>query len=54
MKLGKQIGDFFSRILSMVLLHLRLMGEVHYINGPETLPPPLSPEEEAEIMQQIL
>ena len=54
MKLEKQIGDFFSRILSMVLLHLRLMGEVHYINGPETLPPPLSPEEEAEIMQQIL
>ncbi len=54
MKLGKQIGDFFSRILSMALLRLRLMGEVHYINGPETLPPPLSSEEEAEIMQQIL
>ncbi len=52
MKLGKQIGDFFSRILSMALLRLRLMGEVHYINGPETLPPPLSSEEEAEIMQQ--
>ncbi|MFR8003923.1 MAG: RNA polymerase sporulation sigma factor SigE [Hydrogeniiclostridium sp.] len=38
----------------MALLRLRLMGEVHYINGPETLPPPLSSEEEAEIMQQIL
>ncbi len=27
---------------------------VHYINGPEALPSPLSPKEEAEIMSQIL
>ncbi len=54
MNLGKQIGDFFGRLLTAALLRLRLMPEVHYINGPETLPPPLSPEEEAEIMRQIL
>ncbi len=27
--------------------------EIHYINGPETLPPPLSKEEEKEIMERI-
>ena len=29
------------------------MGEVHYINGPETLPAPLTAAEEAKIMQNI-
>ncbi len=27
--------------------------EIHYINGPETLPPPLTKEEEKEIMEKI-
>ena len=27
--------------------------EIHYINGPETLPPPLTKEEEKDIMQRI-
>lgn len=27
--------------------------DVHYINGPETLPPPLTPAQEAEVMQRI-
>ena len=27
--------------------------ETHYINGPETLPPPLSPEEEADILSRF-
>ena len=36
----------------------QLMGwlvpsQVHYINGPDTLPAPLSQEEEAEIMERI-
>ena len=26
---------------------------VHYINGPETLPPPLTPAQEAEVMQRV-
>jgi len=28
-------------------------GEIYYINGPDTLPPPLSPEEEAELLCRI-
>jgi len=28
-------------------------GEVYYINGPEALPPPLTPEEEAEILSRF-
>ncbi len=31
-----------------------LKGHVHYINGPETLPPPLSKVEEAKVMQDIM
>ena len=31
-----------------------LKGHVHYINGPETLPPPLSKTEEAKVMQDIM
>ena len=27
--------------------------DVHYINGPETLPPPLTPAQEAEVMQRV-
>ena len=27
--------------------------EIHYINGPETLPPPLTKEEEKDIMDRI-
>ena len=27
--------------------------ETHYINGPETLPPPLSPEEEADVLARF-
>ena len=36
-----------------VIRRLKLGSEVHYINGPETLPPPLSPEEEQKIIAQI-
>ncbi|MBR4206240.1 MAG: sigma-70 family RNA polymerase sigma factor [Clostridia bacterium] len=32
---------------------LRRFGEVYYINGSETLPPPLSPEEEAEVLARF-
>lgn len=28
-------------------------GEVHYINGPETLPPPLTPAQEAVVMENV-
>ncbi|MBC8534070.1 RNA polymerase sporulation sigma factor SigE [Yeguia hominis] len=33
---------------------LRLPEEIYYINGPETLPPPLTKEEENRVMEAIL
>ena len=41
-----RIKMFFSRLF----LRLRFRGETHYIGTAETLPPPLSPEEEEEIL----
>lgn len=35
--------------LKRLVLRLKAPGRVHYINGPETLPPPLTPEEEARV-----
>ena len=54
MKMGKMVGDLLSGILSAMWMRLHILLEVHYINGPETLPPPLTPDEETDIMQQIL
>lgn len=36
----------------MKLLGIRY-GELHYIGGPEVLPPPLSPQEEAELISEL-
>lgn len=33
---------------------LFLLNDVHYINGPETLPPPLSKKEEEKLLSDIL
>lgn len=45
----EKIKKLYVRLLSYIF------GErdVHYINGPQTLPPPLSKEEEAKIMERI-
>lgn len=43
-----------SRIRGLVLrMHMNGTGEVYYINGPETLPPPLTSEEEAEVFSLL-
>ncbi len=42
MKLIEKIKIIISKIFSH--------GEIHYINGPETLPAPLSPAEEADLL----
>lgn len=42
MKIFEKIKLLISKILGS--------GEIHYINGPETLPAPLSPAEEAELL----
>lgn len=47
--------------LREMLLHLKLRilfrlagGEIYYINGPETLPPPLTRQEEERVMKNIV
>ncbi len=42
-----------KRFLLKLRKKLGFKDEVHYINGSETLPPPLSKEEETEIMKRI-
>lgn len=43
---------FFARLRAWFLRRLRPRG-IFYINGPQVLPPPLSPEEEAELVARI-
>lgn len=45
----EKIKSLYTRIFSLIFNE----NDVHYINGPQTLPPPLSKEEEAEIMERI-
>ena len=40
-------------IIVNMQMHIKFCDEVFYINGPETLPPPLSNEEENEIILRI-
>ena len=41
-----------QRLLNKLLLMLRLISPTYYINGPETLPPPLSQEEENRLLSE--
>ena len=41
----------FARIINWVRRLFR--RECHYINGPETLPPPLTREEEETVMNEL-
>ena len=36
-----------------MLLRVSAPQTLHYINGPDTLPPPLTPEEEARVMERV-
>lgn len=42
----------FNKIKGL-LLRLKSRDYIHYINGPETLPPPLKKSEEAELMERL-
>ena len=42
--------SFFKRLIERLA---GFIGKVFYINGPDTLPPPLSPEEEAEYVSRL-
>ena len=43
----------FGAIISRITQKLRESEGIYYINGPETLPPPLKKDEEAAVMQRI-
>ena len=43
---------FFKKLFAKIFIRLRLSNQVHYINGPETLPPPLSLDEEQQLLNE--
>jgi RNA polymerase sporulation-specific sigma factor len=49
-KLIREIRNIFS----LLWLKLGLSEQIHYINGPETLPPPLTKEEEKKVMENVM
>ena len=52
---SKKIIFFVSQGILEILKKIFLKPkEIYYVNGPETLPPPLKKEEEKEIMQRII
>ena len=44
---------FLEKLLSLFYAFVSKFYCCHYINGPEVLPPPLTPEEEQQVMQNI-
>lgn len=53
MGMDRLLRELIKKV-SSIWLRLGLGGQVHYINGPETLPPPLSKAEEEKVMQNII
>ena len=49
LKLNEKLSEFIENLIKKVMPK----GFCHYINGPETLPPPLSLEEEAEVLLRL-
>lgn len=45
--------SFVGAVYELLKRKLKLSGGIFYINGPETLPPPLSPEEEAKVIASL-
>ena len=45
--------NIVEKYIKKLLIRLGFIEEVHYINGPETLPAPLLPDAEREIMRRI-
>ena len=42
-----------SQLLSRILAGLAAPQDLHYINGPDTLPAPLSPEQEKQVLAAL-
>ena len=54
MEFLSRINRLLSKITKKTAQTIAPKQEIHYINGPETLPPPLEPREEEEIFQRII
>lgn len=55
MNMKRRIREWYNGLLLFLFRHrMRLGGQVHYINGPETLPPPLTRQEEETVINNIL
>lgn len=52
--MSESIGGANKLTMALTALRIRIMGRegVYYINGPETLPPPLSVEEEGKLLER--
>lgn len=53
-KKSRQPDPMVARKRVVLVAPIPRAGEIHYINGPETLPPPLTAEQEAAVMENIL
>ncbi len=53
MPLLRSISAKWSALLRRWMLCFRLPDHIYYINGPETLPPPLSREEEKLVFEGL-
>ncbi|MGD9567335.1 MAG: RNA polymerase sporulation sigma factor SigE [Sedimentibacter sp.] len=53
MSLLNHVKHFFKKIFNFIIDKLGLVNEIFYIGGSDTLPPPLSQEEEKEIIANL-
>ena len=49
----KSLGEEIKKLLRGAVVKLRLGGEIFYINGPENLPPPLTKQQEDELLRRV-
>ena len=49
----RRLKDIITKAVLHLITKISSKDEVYYINGPQTLPPPLSAKEEAKIMEKI-
>lgn len=47
------IRKILQRVIAWIMLRLRLAADIDYINGSEALPPPLSQQEEADLLTAL-
>lgn len=45
--------DKIKNAITFIILKLKIKNKIYYINGPETLPPPFTAEEEKELLQKM-